>query len=68
LTSLVTIAAAFPMIFGNGRFNGDSIAGLGAALAIGMSCALFFTLFVVPLLYRWLGAIRAILLRILRSC
>jgi multidrug efflux pump subunit AcrB len=68
LTSLVTIAAAFPMIFGNGRFNGDSIAGLGASLAVGMFCGLFFTLFVVPLVYRWLGALRAILLRLMRSC
>jgi multidrug efflux pump subunit AcrB len=68
LTSLVTIAAAFPMIFGHGRFNGDSIAGLGVTLAVGMFCGLFFTLFVVPLVYRWLGALRSVLLRLVHSC
>jgi hydrophobic/amphiphilic exporter-1 (mainly G- bacteria), HAE1 family len=67
LTSLVTIAAAFPMIFGNGRFNGDAIAGLGASIAIGMTCALLFTLFVVPIVYYWLGALRAQIARILRA-
>jgi multidrug efflux pump subunit AcrB len=67
LTSLVTIAAAFPMIFGNGRFNGDAISGLGACIALGMTCALFYTLFVVPIVYYWFGALRAIIARLLRA-
>ena len=68
LTSLVTIAGSFPMIFGNGRFNGDSVAGLGASLAIGMSCGMIFTLLVVPLMYRWLAALRFGLLRLWQAC
>ena len=68
LTSLVTIAGSFPMIFGNGRFNGDSVAGLGASLAIGMSCGMVFTLLVVPLVYRWLAALRFGLLRLWQAC
>ena len=68
LTSLVTIAGSFPMIFGNGRFNGDSVAGLGASLAIGMSCGMIFTLLVVPLIYRWLAALRFGLLRLWQAC
>ena len=68
LTSLVTIAGSFPMIFGNGRFNGDSVAGLGASLAIGMTCGMVFTLLVVPLIYRWLAALRFGLLRLWQAC
>ena len=68
LTSLVTIAGSLPMIFGNGRFNGDSVAGLGASLAIGMSCGMVFTLLVVPLVYRWLAALRFGLLRLWQAC
>jgi hydrophobic/amphiphilic exporter-1 (mainly G- bacteria), HAE1 family len=68
LTSLVTIAGAFPMIFGNGRISGASIAGLGASLAIGMALGMFFTLLVVPVVYRWLAALRMGLLRFWRAC
>jgi hydrophobic/amphiphilic exporter-1 (mainly G- bacteria), HAE1 family len=68
LTSLVTIAGAFPMIFGDGRINGDSIAGLGASLAIGMALGMFFTLLVVPVIYRWLAAARSGLIRLWRAC
>ncbi len=68
LTSLVTIAGAFPMIFGNGRFNGDSVAGLGASLAIGMACGMVYTLLVVPLVYRWLAALRAGLRHLWHAC
>jgi HAE1 family hydrophobic/amphiphilic exporter-1 len=68
LTSLVTIAGAFPMIFGDGRFNGDSVSGLGSSLAVGMACGMFFTLLVVPLVYRWLGWLRAGVLRLYRGC
>jgi multidrug efflux pump subunit AcrB len=68
LTSLVTIAGSFPMIFGNGRFNGDSVAGLGASLAIGMALGMFYTLLVVPVVYRWLAALRAGLLRLWQAC
>lgn len=68
LTSLVTIAGAFPMIFGNGRINGDSIAGLGASLAIGMGLGMFFTLLVVPVVYRWLAALRTGLIHLWQAC
>lgn len=68
LTSLVTIAGAFPMIFGDGRINGDSIAGLGASLAIGMALGMFFTLLVVPVIYRWLAALRAGLIHLWQAC
>jgi len=68
LTSLVTIAGSFPMIFGNGRIDGDSIAGLGASLAIGMALGMFFTLLVVPVVYRWLAALRAALLHLWLAC
>jgi multidrug efflux pump subunit AcrB len=68
LTSLVTIAGAFPMIFGDGRINGDSIAGLGASLAIGMALGMFFTLLVVPVIYRWLAALRTGLIRLWQAC
>jgi HAE1 family hydrophobic/amphiphilic exporter-1 len=68
LTSLVTIGGAFPMIFGNGRIDGDSIAGLGASLAIGMALGMFFTLLMVPVVYRWLAALRAGLLRFWLAC
>ena len=68
LTSLVTIAGAFPMIFGDGRINGDSIAGLGASLAIGMALGMLFTLLVVPVVYRWLAALRTGLIRLWQAC
>lgn len=68
LTSLVTIAGAFPMIFGDGRINGDSIAGLGASLAIGMALGMVFTLLVVPVFYRWLAALRAGIVRLWQAC
>ncbi len=68
LTSLVTIAGAFPMIFGDGRINGDSIAGLGASLAIGMALGMFFTLLVVPLIYRWLAAFRSGMIHLWQAC
>jgi multidrug efflux pump subunit AcrB len=68
LTSLVTIAGALPMAFGHGRFDGAVIAGLGMSLAIGMACALFFTLLMVPLVYRWLAALRGFLIRLVRVC
>lgn len=68
LTSLVTIAGAFPMIFGDGRISGDSIAGLGASLAIGMALGMIFTLLVVPVIYRWLAALRAGIIRLWQAC
>lgn len=68
LTSLVTIAGALPMAFGHGRLAGAVISGLGASLAIGMACALLFTLLVVPLVYRWLAGLRTGLLRLAKAC
>ena len=56
------------MMLGNGRFNGDAISGLGASLAIGMTVGLIFTLFVVPFVYRWLAAIQATIVRLMRAC
>ena len=68
LTSLVTIAGALPMAFGHGRLAGAVISGLGASLAIGMACALLFTLLVVPLVYRWLAAFRTGAVRLAKAC
>jgi HAE1 family hydrophobic/amphiphilic exporter-1 len=67
LTSLTTIAGAVPMAFGHGRIMGSSIAGLGWSLGIGLSCALLFTLLMVPIVYEWLGALRVGILRLARS-
>ncbi len=67
LTSLTTIAGAVPMAFSNGRLNSSPISGLGRSLAIGLTCALIFTLVVVPIVYQWLGALRAAMLRLARS-
>jgi multidrug efflux pump subunit AcrB len=67
LTSLTTIAGAVPMAFSNGRLNSSPISGLGRSLAIGLACGLIFTLVVVPIVYHWLGAARAAMLRLARS-
>jgi multidrug efflux pump subunit AcrB len=67
LTSLTTIAGAVPMAFSHGRLNSTPICGLGRALALGLTCALIFTLVIVPIVYHWLGAARAGFLRLARS-
>jgi HAE1 family hydrophobic/amphiphilic exporter-1 len=67
LTSLTTIAGAVPMAFSHGRLNSAPINGLGRALALGLTCALIFTLVIVPVAYCWLGSVRAGLLRLARS-
>jgi HAE1 family hydrophobic/amphiphilic exporter-1 len=55
LTSLTTIGGSLVMGLGEGRIAGIAIAEMGKTISIGLFGSTFFTLFVIPMVYIFLG-------------
>jgi len=52
MTSIATVVGALPLVFGGGPGSG-SRSSIGVVVVFGVAISTFFTLFIIPTIYRW---------------
>jgi len=52
MTSIATVVGALPLVFDGGPGSG-SRSSIGVVVVFGVAISTFFTLFIIPTIYRW---------------
>jgi len=52
MTSIATVVGALPLVFDGGPGSGSRSA-IGVVVVFGVAISTFFTLFIIPTVYRW---------------